>query len=71
VDFVAENHIGEVVPIEVKFRRSIHGADFTGLKAFSDRFRPKHGIMVTRDIYQYHEDIHVLCVPLMEFLLAF
>ena len=71
VDFVAENIAGEVIPLEIKFRRTIGQGDFNGLIAFKKRFNAKFGIMVTRDLYEWKPEIGVLCVPLMEFLVAF
>jgi len=72
VDFIVEDESGAVVPIEVKFRRTIDSADFTGLKHFMKRFPDtKHGIMVTRDTYSWIPDLRIMCVPLLEFLLAF
>jgi uncharacterized protein len=69
VDFVVESLNGEVVPIEIKFRQTIQNDDFVGINTFMDRFDPRYGIMVTRETYRWHGK--VLCVPLLEFLLAF
>jgi predicted AAA+ superfamily ATPase len=71
VDFVVEHLAGTVVPIEIKFRKSIHPQDYSGLKLFIGRFRPPHGIMVTRDTHAWDEEFRILSVPLLEFLLAF
>jgi len=71
VDFVAEHLRGDVLPIEIKFRRSITPEDYLGLKLFIDRFKAKFGILVTRDTYAWHTDLKIMCVPLLEFLLAF
>lgn len=71
VDFVAENAPGDVVPIEIKFRTRIEDKNFLGLIHFMKRFKSDYGIMVTRDTYLWKEDYRILCVPLMEFLLAF
>jgi predicted AAA+ superfamily ATPase len=71
VDFVMEDQIGTVIPIEVKFRRSIRSEDFAGLTTFLDRFKADHGIMITRDTWKWHPGRRVLCVPLVEFLTAF
>jgi predicted AAA+ superfamily ATPase len=71
VDFIVEDTSGAVVPIEIKFRKKIQSDDFDGLAHFMRRFKASHGIMVTRDHYQWRADLHVLCVPIMEFLLAF
>ena len=62
---------GDVIPIEIKFRRSIRGDDFAGLRSFMTRFPARYGIMVTRSHYEWHSDLRVMCVPLLEFLLAF
>jgi predicted AAA+ superfamily ATPase len=71
VDFVAEDVRGEVVPIEIKFRKTIDKSLFFGLVHFMKRFKSKYGIMVTRDTYQWNEEHRIICVPLMDFLLAF
>jgi hypothetical protein len=71
VDFVAESHTGEVLPIEIKFRKSIDDRDLAGLKAFSKRFGPRHSILVTRETHQWFPKERIMCVPLMDFLLAF
>ncbi|MBI3463121.1 MAG: ATP-binding protein [Planctomycetes bacterium] len=71
VDFVAEHTRGDVVPIEIKFRRAIEARDLVGLRAFMRRFPSRHAVMVTRDTYQWLPDEKILCVPLVEFLLAF
>ena len=71
VDFVAENASGNVIPIEIKFRGRIDSDDFNGLKEFSRRYSPKHSILVTRDKYEWRGDLKTMCVPLMDFLLAF
>ncbi len=71
VDYVAERIRGDVLPIEIKFRRSISTEDCFGLKRFLDRFDAKFGILVTRDTYAWHPDQRTMCVPLLEFLLAF
>jgi predicted AAA+ superfamily ATPase len=70
VDFVPEHIGGEVCPIEIKFRRSIGAGDFAGLIAFMHRFQPKFGIMVTREHYEWRADLRIMCVPLLDFLLA-
>jgi predicted AAA+ superfamily ATPase len=71
VDFVAEHIRGDVLPIEIKFRRTIGSADYRGLRAFVDRFRANFGILVTRDTYEWRPAEKIMCVPLLEFLLAF
>ncbi|MBI1831772.1 MAG: ATP-binding protein [Planctomycetes bacterium] len=71
VDFVVEAPNGDVVPVEIKFRQRIENKHFAGLVHFMDRYKAKHGIMVTRDTYQWSDRHRILCVPLMDFLLAF
>ncbi len=71
VDFVVEDAGGEVIPLEIKFSKSIDDSHFSGLRHFMGRFQTKYGIMVTRETYQWREDDRILCVPLMDFLLAF
>jgi uncharacterized protein len=71
VDFVVEAVNGDVIPIEIKFRKTIENKHFYGLAHFMQRFKAKRGIMVTRDTYLWNENFQVLCVPLMDFLLAF
>jgi predicted AAA+ superfamily ATPase len=71
VDFISEDLRGQVIPIEIKFRRSITDDDFTGLSTFVRRFGPRYGLMVTRHTYEWRGDLRILCVPLLEFLLAF
>jgi predicted AAA+ superfamily ATPase len=71
VDYVAEHAGGDVVPLEIKFRRTISGDDLSGLRTFLGRFPAKFGIMVTRDTYSWYPEPRILCVPLLEFLLAF
>lgn len=71
VDFVAEEIRGDVLPIEIKFRRRIDAGDAAGLIKFLARFPAKYAILVTRDYYAWWSDRKILCVPLLEFLLAF
>jgi predicted AAA+ superfamily ATPase len=71
VDFIAERADGTCLPIEVKFRRRIDDADRRGVRLFLQRFDAPHGIIVTRDLYEWNDATRVLCVPLLEFLLAF
>ena len=71
VDFVAEHIRGDVVPIEIKFRRTIGHDDFFGLSQFIARFNARYGIMVTRETYGWFPDRKIICVPLLEFLLTF
>ena len=71
VDFVAESIDGKLIPFEVKFRHKIQKDDFDGLRTFMARFPCPYGIMVTRDTYRWLDQIRVLCVPLVDFLVAF
>jgi uncharacterized protein len=71
VDFIAEHIRGDVVPIEIKFRRTISHDDFFGLGHFISRFNARYGIMVTRETYGWYPDRRIICVPLLEFLLTF
>jgi predicted AAA+ superfamily ATPase len=70
VDFVAERTDGEVLPIEVKFRRKLDDADFRGLSAFMKQYRCRHGVLVSRETSALDED-RILVVPLRDFLLAY
>lgn len=72
VDFVVESLDGRVVPIEVKFRARIDAEDTRGVRYFLERFSGSPiGIIVTRDLFRWDPDNRVLCIPLLEFLLAF
>ncbi len=70
VDFVTERTDGAVLPVEVKFRRRIDGADLAGLRRFTERFRCDRGLLVTRESSDLH-DPRLLLVPLRDFLLAY
>jgi hypothetical protein len=70
VDFVTEALDGTVVPVEVKFRRQVRAEDTSALRRFIARFDAPFGILVTRDLSRIGDDDPVLCVPLLEFLLA-
>jgi predicted AAA+ superfamily ATPase len=71
VDFVPEAIDGTVIPVEVKFRQSIKGADMTALRNFIERYEAPFGLLVTRDFFRCEAGDPVLCVPVLEFLLAF
>jgi predicted AAA+ superfamily ATPase len=71
VDFVAERADGVCLPVEVKFRRRIDPEDRTGVRLFIERFEAPQGIIVTRDLFEWDAKNRILCVPLLEFLLAF
>ena len=68
---MAERIRGDVLPIEIKFRRSISAEECFGLTQFLARFGAKFGILVTRDTYGWYPDQRIMRVPLLEFLLAF
>jgi hypothetical protein len=71
-DFVVEALDGSVLPVEVKFRSRIDAEDTRGLRHFLGRFhQAPYGILVTRDLSRWDERERVLCVPLLDFLLAF
>jgi predicted AAA+ superfamily ATPase len=70
VDFVAERTDGDVLPIEVKFRRKLDDADFRGLSAFMKQYRCRRGVLVSRETSALDED-RILVVPLRDFLLAY
>ena len=70
VDFVAERTDGDVLPIEVKFRRKLDDADFRGLSAFMKQYRCRRGVLVSRETSAVDED-RILVVPLRDFLLAY
>lgn len=71
VDFVLEDRVGKVVPIEVKFRKKLDSKDFSGLSCFMERFGSRTGILVTLDTWEWNQKTGILCVPLLDFLLAF
>ena len=68
VDYVVEETDGTVLPIEIKFRRTIDRADFQGLHQFITRFRSPCGVLVTRDTAGWDAKLRILCVPLLDFL---
>jgi predicted AAA+ superfamily ATPase len=71
VDYVIETASGTVIPVEVKFRGKLDSKDFSGLEHFLKRFKPPLGVLVTRDHWEWNALTKVLCVPLLDFLLAF
>lgn len=71
IDFACEAVDGNLVPIEVKFRRRIDAADFATIQRFVDTHHCPLGIVVTRETYEYRPLARLLFVPLLEFLLAF
>ncbi len=71
VDFIAERSDGEVLPLEVKFRKRIDEEDWAGVRHFQERFAPPVAVVVTRDTAGWEEQRKVQFVPLLTFLLAF
>ncbi len=71
VDFVAERVDGTCLPVEVKFRKRIDSEDKRGVRLFLSRFSAPHGIIVTRDLFEWDPGSRILAVPLLEFLLCF
>ena len=41
------------------------------MRAYLSRYTAPHGIIVTRDQFEWDEDSRILYVPLLDFLLAF
>jgi predicted AAA+ superfamily ATPase len=70
VDFVAERTDGAVLPVEVKFRRTIDDADFAALRRFMELHECRRGLLVTRDTSGL-DDERLLVVTLRDFLLAY
>jgi hypothetical protein len=71
VDFVAEALDGRTIPVEVKFRARVREEDLRGVRRFLERFRAPFGVVVTRDLYRAEANDSVVCVPVLDFLLAF
>lgn len=71
IDFVVEALDGRVIPVEVKFRKRIDGEDFVAIRAFMGQHDAPFGLMVTRDLFEWRAADRILCVPALEFLLAF
>jgi predicted AAA+ superfamily ATPase len=71
VDFVPESVDGTVVPVEVKFRQHVGAEDLQSVRRFVTRFKAPFAIVVTRDLFRCADDDPVICVPIVEFLLAF
>ncbi len=71
VDFVLEDAVGKIVPIEIKFRKKLDSGDFVGLACFMQRFGCRTGVLVTLDAWEWNSQTGILCVPLLDFLLAF
>jgi hypothetical protein len=62
---------GQVLPIEVNFRRRVAEADLKGLRLFQARFRCPLAIVVTRELNRWEPETRSLFIPLQNFLLAF
>jgi len=71
VDFVAERLDGQVLPVEVKFRRKVDDGDTVGMRFFQAKFRPPLAVVVTRERSGWDSEKRILYVPLRNFLLAF
>lgn len=71
VDFVVETLDGAAMPVEVKFRKRIQPNDLSATRAFMNRYRSPAGLVVTRDLFRCDAADRLLCVPLLDFLLAF
>jgi uncharacterized protein len=75
VDFIAERSDGQVLPIEVKFRKTVREDDVQGLLHFIERYgrllEETRGVMVTRAFERWDPDRRILFVPLHTFLLAY
>jgi predicted AAA+ superfamily ATPase len=71
VDFVPEAIDGTVIPVEVKFRQTIKAADMAAVRSFIRRYQAPFGLLVTRDSFHCEDDDPVVCIPVLEFLLAF
>jgi predicted AAA+ superfamily ATPase len=70
VDFVVERLDGQILPVEVKFRKRLNGEDLAGLRFFRERFRPPFSVVVTREVSSWDDETGTLFIPLLDFLLA-
>jgi hypothetical protein len=68
---VAERPDGQVIPIEVKFRKRIRNEDTDGIRFFCEKFSSPLGVVVTREFSQWDNEKKLLFIPLQNFLLAF
>ena len=66
VDIITENHV--ITPIEVKYRNEIEKRDKENIKYFMKKYRLTTGFLVTKNIFNYHEDLKL--VPAWLFLLT-
>lgn len=71
VDFVIENIDGAVIPVEVKFRKTIGSEDIRGLTHFIETFHSPCGVLVTRDSWKWDPAKRILSLPLLDFLVRF
>ena len=71
VDFVVELLDGTVLPIEVKFRKSVGNDEVASVRRFVRRFKSPWGLVVTRDHWNSGDGDDPVCVPVLDFLLAF
>jgi hypothetical protein len=71
VDFVVERIDGTVLPVEIKFRRTVGREDVAGVAHFMRRFEAPLGVVVTRETAGWDAERRLLSVPLQDFLLAF
>jgi predicted AAA+ superfamily ATPase len=71
VDFIAEETDGTVLPIEVKFRKTVDSKDTLGLRHFISKYRPALGILITRDTLGWDPHGPILSIPLLDFLVRF
>jgi predicted AAA+ superfamily ATPase len=70
VDFVVERLDGAILPVEVKFRRSVSAGDLDGIRTLRSRFDAPRVLVVTRDRSEWSARDGVLYMPLIHFLLA-
>ncbi|ODS42381.1 MAG: hypothetical protein MSIBF_03390 [Candidatus Altiarchaeales archaeon IMC4] len=67
VDFVVVKG-GEIIPIEVKYRRYINEKDIEGLRFFMEKFKCKSGIVLTKDTFK--KEGSITYIPVWLFLLC-
>lgn len=66
VDFVVD-HFGLILPIEVKYKKSIKGDDLGGIKRFIKNYKLNGGLVITEFLFDYKDGI--VFIPLWLFLL--
>lgn len=64
VDFIHGN-----IPIEVKFRNEVALKELKGVIRFMERFKPKYGIVITKDLLKMQDNIFF--IPAWLFLVIF